>query len=440
MTKPGATHPGFWRRPEPLGILTPEAMRATSTPGGRALLMQAEDAAERGLHIVRALLWAILSIMFFVVYGMAGTLPAPFVALVFPFTVVVWELLRRLIWSPVRRAWLRYALILLDGWVIMRPAVIFSTLGPVVVRALGDIGITRSELVAVLPPLLVYLALSGALRLDPRAAAVSTCIALLGFAFTARACEIPLREAVAGGFVVGFSGIVGMQLARVLRVVALRAREEEVLERYVPQTLTQELARTGLPDSAGRQAEVTILMADIRDFTHLTERLTPAAAVALLNDYFAVVVAPLAAEGAVLDGYIGDGLLAFFEGEDQIHRALRGAEGMRAALARFNLRRGAAAPLRMGIAIHAGAVLVGTVGAPSRREYTIIGDAVNVTERLEKWNKELGSVIVASARALADVSYPNALGFRGPQLVPVRGHDEPIAVYYLQGEAPLALD
>ena len=181
-------------------------------------------------------------------------------------------------------------------------------------------------------------------------------------------------------------------------------------------------------------------MADIRGFTRLSERLTPPAAVALLNNYFGVVVAPLAAEGAVLDGYVGDGLVAFFEGEDRTARALhalRAADGMRAALVRFNTTRGDR-PLRMGIAIHAGEVLVGTIGAPARREYTIIGDVVNVTDRLEKSNKEFDSVVVASAAALADVPDPAGLGFHGPQLVTVRGRDEPIAVYYLPRDAPIA--
>lgn len=218
--------------------------------------------------------------------------------------------------------------------------------------------------------------------------------------------------------------------------MALRAREEEVLERYVPQTLTQELARTGEPDGDGRLEEVTVLVADIRDFTHLSEHLTPAAAVALLNDYFGVVVAPLAAEGAVLDGYVGDGLLAFFEGTDRSIRALRAAAGMRGALARFNAGRDSALPLRIGIAIHAGEVLVGTIGAPIRREYTIIGDAVNVTERLEKSNKELDSVLVVSAAALTGESDRAGLGFHGPKLVEVRGRDHPIVVYYVPSDAP----
>src|SRR5204862_4138110 len=94
----------------------------------------------------------------------------------------------------------------------------------------------------------------------------------------------------------------------------IRAAEEQVLERYVPEGLTRELAAVGVVERGGRVEEITVLMADIRGFTTLSEQLSPAGAVALLNEYFTAVVAPLAREGAVLDKYIGDGVLAFFEG------------------------------------------------------------------------------------------------------------------------------
>jgi adenylate cyclase len=84
----------------------------------------------------------------------------------------------------------------------------------------------------------------------------------------------------------------------------------------------------------------------------------------------------------------------------------------------------------MGIALHAGPVLIGTIGTPSRRQYTVVGDAVNVTQRLEKLNKELDSAIVASAAALAGAD-AGELGFRGPRRVELHGRDEPIAVHWL---------
>src|SRR5262249_36318560 len=172
-------------------------------------------------------------------------------------------------------------------------------------------------------------------------------------------------------------------------------------------------------------------------FTRLSERLTPGAAVTLLNDYFGAVVLALAAEDAILDRYLGDGILAHFAGPERAARALRAAHGIRRALDRFNAARPEREPIAVGIAIHAGTVLVGAIGAGDRRDYTIIGDAVNVADRLEKWNKELESVIVASVKGLEGLGDPCRHGFVGPRIVTVYGHDEPIVVHYLPRGAPL---
>src|SRR5262249_26314848 len=169
-------------------------------------------------------------------------------------------------------------------------------------------------------------------------------------------------------------------------------------------------------------------MADIRGFTLLSEYLTPDQAVTLLNAYFAAIVSPLIGEGAMLDRYLGDGILAHFEGEDRAARALRAARGVLRVLDVLNTTHPDRQPIAIGIALHAGTVLVGTIGAPARCEYTIVGDAVHVTERLGKGNREWEWVVVAPAQALAGVADPSRHGFVGPRLVTVRGRNEPIAV------------
>jgi class 3 adenylate cyclase len=141
---------------------------------------------------------------------------------------------------------------------------------------------------------------------------------------------LPLQHALPIAAVIWFSGAVGANGARILRYMVWKASEETVLERYVPAGLTRELTRRGSVDGDGRQEELTVMIADIRGYARLAERLEPTQAVALLSDYFAVVAAPLAAEGAVLDKYLGDGILAFFEGADHAaprRRAERSARG-----------------------------------------------------------------------------------------------------------------
>jgi adenylate cyclase len=180
----------------------------------------------------------------------------------------------------------------------------------------------------------------------------------------------------------------------------LRAREEAVLERYVPAALVRELVRTGDPLTNGREVDITVILVDIRGYTQRAERLTPREAVAFLNRYFAVVVAPLAAEGAVLDKYLGDGVLAFFEGDEHPRRALRAARAILAAIASYNETRPLADAVTIGIALHTGPALVGTIGAEQKREYTAVANAVNLTARLEELNKTFGSSLVASEAVL----------------------------------------
>jgi adenylate cyclase len=231
--------------------------------------------------------------------------------------------------------------------------------------------------------------------------------------------------------VIGFAGVLGANVARVFRFVAWKASQEVVLERYVPQALTQEMLRSGDPERAGRLETISVLMADVRGFTARVERMRPEAAVRLLNDCFDAIVTPLLRAGGVLDKYVGDGLLAFFEGPNHAGRALVAARDMLAALDVFNATRDGADPVRIGIAIHAGETLVGSVGASGRRDYTVIGDVVNVTARLEECNKRLGSALVVSEHALALADGEPRGALAGPTRIDLRGRDAGIVVYHL---------
>jgi adenylate cyclase len=262
-------------------------------------------------------------------------------------------------------------------------------------------------------------------------AVYGTSLAVLSYAYVAWALGVSQNLAFLSGAVIAFTGILGVQMARVFRHTMLKAREQAVLERYVPEALVHELARVGDPADNGRESDITVVIVDIRGYTRRVERLTPREAVAFLNDYFSVVVAPLAAEGAVLDKYIGDGVFAFIEGADQQRRALRAARAILAAIASFNQSRPAAEPVAIGIALHSGRALVGTIGADAKREYTAIADAVNLAARLEELNKTFGSSVVASEVMLHAVAPEERTGFVGPLTTTIRGHEAPLAVRYL---------
>src|SRR5206468_1407185 len=152
----------------------------------------------------------------------------------------------------------------------------------------------------------------GVLRFSPRLALYSTACAVAGVLVSAYLLELSLRAALPELIVVAVAGALGLRAAQVLRGVELRAQEELILEHYVPEPLVADLVLAqDLADHAGRVTPATLLMVDIRGFTTLSEPLDPAAAVALLNEYFTAVLVPLTEHGGYLDKYLGDGLLAF---------------------------------------------------------------------------------------------------------------------------------
>jgi adenylate cyclase len=338
---------------------------------------------------------------------------------------LVWRALRR---RPPRR-WLPYILVVYDAWLALR--------GPVWSRsplyeALGiDRYLSRSDLAAMSGVLLALVAVSGAFRLDLRVALWSSVVAVLSYAYVAVALGVPRNQALLVSGLIAFTGLLGVQVTRAFRYMMLKAREQGVLERYVPEALMLELARSGDPIGAGREVDLTVLIVDIRGYTRRAERLTPRETVAFLNDYFSVVVAPLAAEQAVLDKYIGDGVFAFFEGDAHPRRAMRSARAVLAAVDRYNQARPDAEPVAVGMALHTGRALVGTIGAEQKREYTAIADTVNLAARLEELNKVYGASVVASEAVIQSVEPALREGFVGPEVTPIRGHDAPLAVRYL---------
>jgi class 3 adenylate cyclase len=437
--------------------------------GVRRLLEQIEWDVERVLHIGRLVLWTGLSAL--VIFGLdaspgsmlasmvsavvgavtgsdpslrvepGSAMAALFSALFFVGGFALWAVYWRFLHRGQSWRWLRYAVIVADVFSLLRFAI--ATRAAALTGA--RVELSAELLGALLPATFVLLILVGAVRLDPIAAGVSGVAAIGGQLITGALLDQPPGHRLAHVALLALCQLLAVNLLFVLRGIALKAAEEEVLERFVPQGLTQRLAHAGGTVPA-RVVPVTILIADIRGFTTLSEPLGPAEAVGLLNRFFATMVGPLAAEDAVLDKYLGDGLLAFVEGEQHAARGLRAARNIVRAVDESNVERTAAgeAPIRMGVAVHTASAFVGSIGAPSRMEYTIIGDAVNVTSRLEglmsskAGAERIPATIVASGDAVAAARENGyeAPGLAGPKHVSVHGRAQPLEVYYL----PAGLD
>lgn len=411
-----------------LGPLSALATMSTYSPGSRQLLLDVERQGELALHLVRLVWWSVAIVTSFVRFGVELVTIAPAIGA----TALVWIL--GLLGLRARRTFTfaRFALVAFDAWIVLGAVLVtYGPLGAVANLFAARVGRLPApeDLASYVPPMLVYLALTGALRLEPRIAALSGGLAMLGAALYTTSMGLDPGSALLLVGLVLLSAIVATNASRVLRYVVLKAREEAILQSYVPESLSRDLAEHGALERGGRVEDVTLLVCDIRGFTKLSERLSPAETVTFVNTYLEAVCPPIASSGGVIDKFMGDGVLAFFEGGGNASRALGAARRVAEAAA--------AIQVRIGVALHSGQVLVGTVGPRTRREYTIISDAVNTLTRLEELNKTYGSTIVASDTTMARVAEAERGGFDGPVNVAVRGRESGLAVWVHGAAVPL---
>jgi len=190
----------------------------------------------------------------------------------------------------------------------------------------------------------------------------------------------------------------------------------------------------------GQEKTLTMLFCDIRGFTTLSEGLSPTELTALINEYLTEMTDAIMGAGGLVDKYIGDAVMAFWgaplPNPSQESAACRGALAMLRALNRLNadLERRDSKPIRIGIGISTGEVVVGNMGSSKRFNYTVMGDEVNFASRLEGLTKAYGiSCIIGERTALAVAGDPT-FTVRELDLVMVKGKKEPRAIYELVTE------
>ena len=188
------------------------------------------------------------------------------------------------------------------------------------------------------------------------------------------------------------------------------AREEVAranYSRFMPEYVVKQLLEN--PNSfrlGGVNQQVTVLFADIRGFTALSEKENPEKVVSLLNRYFSVMTEIIFEHGGTLDKYIGDGLMAIFgaptAGEEDALNAVKAAVTMQKRLAQLNTELSAEGygNISVGIGLHTGEATIGYIGSNKRSEYTAIGDTVNLASRLES-NAAGGQILMSEATAAA---------------------------------------
>lgn len=206
------------------------------------------------------------------------------------------------------------------------------------------------------------------------------------------------------------------------------------IERFVPRAFLAKIGRPNIRSVAlgdNKRQDMTILFADIRNFTALSERMSPDENFAFINAYLAEMGPVIAQHGGFIDKYIGDAIMALFEKADD---GVRAGLAMLAILKRFNATRLAAGaePIVIGIGLNTGSLMMGTIGEQHRMDGTVISDAVNLAARLESLTKDYRVALLVSQFTVDRLDDPEAYALRPVDTVVVRGRTQPVAIFEVQ--------
>lgn len=176
---------------------------------------------------------------------------------------------------------------------------------------------------------------------------------------------------------------------------------QQSFHRFVPQDVVEDIIHRGVA-TRGERREVTVLFADLKGFTAMSEVTAPETVVSVLNGYFQSVNREITSHNGFVSKFMGDGLMALFGAPEpnpwQAMDAARAALAMRKAVERYNTKLGEMGlpPLGLSVGVHMGPVVAGVIGSNELVEYTVIGDVVNTAARIEGLTRAHGCDVLLS--------------------------------------------
>ena len=222
-----------------------------------------------------------------------------------------------------------------------------------------------------------------------------------------------------------------------LRLYEQRVLLRDTLSRYVSPDMAEEILKN--PESlqlGGQRRHLTVLFADIKAFTSLSEKMDPAAVVDVLNHFFTSMVDQVFEHQGTLDKFLGDGLLAFFGAPLEVPRAASQAVACAIAMQQrlHAMQQKGTTPITgMRVGVNTGEAIIGNIGSEKRMDFTIIGDVVNVASRLLDVAREQEAPIVIGESTYREVEGNFSLK-QGPSVI-LRGRQETTVSYLV--EVPL---
>jgi adenylate cyclase len=278
---------------------------------------------------------------------------------------------------------------------------------------------------------LLYLAFQR--RVDARATGAGLIFAsgILLFAAYVAAGRLVLFP-VLTPLIAAWTFYVAASLAEHLRERRARREAVALFSRFVNPEVVKQLIERGGIEGSGQTRQVTLLFSDIRGFTTLSEARSPQEVVGLLNRYFSLQVDVVFRHGGSLDKFIGDCIMALWgaplDDPDHARRAVACALDMADTLSVFKREFGEGArDFDVGIGVHSGPAVVGLIGSEKRREYTAIGDTVNLASRIEGLTKDAKRRILVSRDTMEQCA--DAFDFVSCGTFPVKGRAQPVELF-----------
>ncbi len=229
-------------------------------------------------------------------------------------------------------------------------------------------------------------------------------------------------------------GILFLVINALRASISMLSNTNAAYGRFVPHEFLGYLEKQTIVDvelSDSVQKKMTVLFSDIRNFTQLSEEMSPEENFMFINSYFSAMGPVIRKNRGFIDKYYGDGMMALFEDAND---AVQAAADMQATLAEFNQHSGKgspSSPVRIGIGIHRGLLRLGTVGERNRMDGTVISDAVNLSARIESLTKYYGVDILLTENIHRKIEEPDLVPMRLIDRVKVKGRQEPTVIYEL---------
>jgi two-component system, sensor histidine kinase LadS len=212
--------------------------------------------------------------------------------------------------------------------------------------------------------------------------------------------------------------------------------QEAAFRKFVPLEFLEFLGKREISEvvlGEHVEEEMTVMFADIRSFTALSEVMAPDENFEFINDYLRRIVPTVKDYGGFIDKFMGDSIMALFP--NQADDALRAGIEMQQAITDYNEEREAKGetPIRVGVGLHTGSLMLGIIGDEERLESTVISDAVNLASRVEKLNKFFGSSILITESTFKSIQNPLGFQYRFLGKVKVKGKSAPAAIFEVFG-------